>query len=107
MADALPWTPLPDGVRLQVRLTPKSSRDEVDGFAALSDGRPILKARVRAIPEDGAANKALTELLAKTLGTPKSSVEVEGGKKDRLKTVKIQGDAKALGAALEKLPGLD
>ena len=51
-----PWTVTVDGLLLAVRLTPKGGRDEVNGIETLSDGRAVLKARVRALPEDGAAN---------------------------------------------------
>ena len=40
---------------LTVRLTPKSSRDEIVGVEAFG-GEAVLKARVRALPEDGRAN---------------------------------------------------
>jgi len=57
----------------------KGGRDALEGFEALSDGRSVLKARVRAAPEDGRANAALVELVAKTLGTPKSAVSIAAG----------------------------
>jgi uncharacterized protein len=41
---------------LSVRLTPKASRDEVDGVALLADGRAALEVHVRAIPEHSKAN---------------------------------------------------
>ena len=60
----LPWR-LGDGcVILRVRLTPKSSKDAVDGIETTAEG-PALKARVRAVPSDGEANAALLTLLAK------------------------------------------
>lgn len=102
-ASSQPWTLLSDGVRLQVHLTPKSSRDALEGVTVQPDGQSVLKARVRALPEDGEANKALTDLIAKAIRQPKSSVEVEGGRKNRLKTVRISGDATAIAIALEAL----
>ncbi len=51
------------GLMLPVRLTPKSSRDEIVGIEAFG-GETVLKARVRALPEDGRANEALTKLIA-------------------------------------------
>jgi len=56
-----------DGVTLPVRLTPKSSRDEVAGIEDYG-GECVLKARVRAVPEAGRANEALETLIAKWLG---------------------------------------
>ncbi len=62
----------------------------------LADGREVALARVRAVPEDGAANAALIALLAKTFGRPKSAVSIVRGATQRLKQVRIDGDADAL-----------
>ena len=50
--------PSGEGCRLLVRLTPKSSRDGLDGIDTLADGRLFLKARVRAVPEKGKAKRS-------------------------------------------------
>ena len=88
---------------LFVRLTPKSSRDEITGFETLADGRTVLKARVRAVPQDGEANAALVRLLAKALHITASSVRIEAGASGRLKTLHLQGDAEILAAGLARL----
>lgn len=88
------------GISLRVRLTPKSSRDAVDGIAAQSDGTEHLAARVRAVPDKGQANAALEKLLADWLGVPRASVAVTGGATSRLKTVSIAGDGAALAERL-------
>lgn len=77
------------GVELFVRLTPKSSRDAIEGTSVSADGRSHLKARVRAVPEDGKANAALVKLVAKTFKAPVSSVIIISGQTARLKTVRI------------------
>ena len=77
-----------DGVMLPVRLTPKSSRDEVAGIEDYG-GECVLKARVRAVPEAGRANEALETLIAKWLGLPPSTVTVAHGAKSRLKQVAV------------------
>ena len=59
------------GIMLPVRLTPKSSRDEIVGIEAFG-GETVLKARVRALPEDGRANEALAKLIAHWLKLPPS-----------------------------------
>ena len=38
------------GIVLSVRLTPKSSRDAVEGGGRLSDGTEVALARVRGLP---------------------------------------------------------
>lgn len=85
-----------------VRLTPKGGRDALDGLETMSDGRVVLKARVRAVPEDGRANEALVELLASKLDTPRRSVSIASGHTGRLKKLVVAGDPARLIAALEK-----
>lgn len=92
---------MPQGLRLAVRLTPNADRDGLDGIAELADGRLVLKARVRAVPEKGRANKALAALLAKSINAPKSCVTLESGETRRVKTFLLQGDCEALEAKLK------
>ena len=80
---------------LPVRLTPKSSRDEIVGIEDFG-GEAMLKARVRAVPEDGRANEALEKLIARWLKVPPSLVSVTQGSKSRQKQVMIEGDAETL-----------
>lgn len=80
-----------EGVRLRVRLTPAGGADRLDGVAVDAAGEAYLKARVRAAPEDGAANAALVALLAKTLGLAKSAVRIERGHTARVKLVAAAG----------------
>ena len=63
----------------------------------------MLLARVRALPEDGAANAALIALLAKSLRLPKSSLVLDSGSKGRVKTVIATGEPAVLAAALARL----
>ncbi len=85
-----------DGLDLCVRLTPKSSRDELCGVEASADGKVHVKARVRAVPEKGAGNVALEKLIARSLGVPATTVEVVAGGTARLKTVRIGGEPQEL-----------
>ncbi|MCO5145156.1 MAG: DUF167 family protein [Aquamicrobium sp.] len=91
------------GFDLFVRLTPKSARDGLEGVETAADGRRHVKARVRAVPEDGKANKALIKLLAKELGVPASRIAIVAGETARLKTVCIEGEAEQLEPALRAL----
>ena len=90
----------PDGLDLFVRLTPRSSTDAIEGIGEASDGNVHLVARVRAVPEKGAANAALEKLIANWLGIPKSSARVVSGSTARLKTVRLTGDADTLAASV-------
>ncbi|CCV10790.1 DUF167 family protein [Mesorhizobium sp. STM 4661] len=94
-----------DGVDLFVRLTPKAAMDRLEGIEISADGRSHLKARVRAVPEDGAANQALERLVAKALDVPASAVSIIAGGTARLKTLRISGDAAALAKTIELLSG--
>ena len=96
-----PWTAANGGLLLDVRLTPKGGHDALDGIAPLADGRAVLKARVRAAPHEGAANAALTRLIAKAAGVPASRVSIVSGTTARIKRVRIAGEPRAIAAALE------
>lgn len=100
---ARPFEERPGGIRIHVRLTPRGGRDSLDGAEALSDGRTVLKARVRAAPEKGLANAALEGLVAKALGVPKSLTSVVAGGTSRLKTVEVAGDTARLAKTMEEM----
>jgi uncharacterized protein (TIGR00251 family) len=91
------------GVSVRIRLTPKGGRDALGGRVELADGDEALAARVAAPPVEGAANKALIKLVAKSFGVPKSSVEIASGETSRLKTLRIAGDPMALAAKAREL----
>jgi uncharacterized protein len=98
--DRKPWRHGAACVIAHFRLTPKSSKDAIDGLAETSDG-PAFQARVRAVPEDGAANAALEELVARWLDVPKRSVSLVTGGKSRFKSLRIAGDTAALDEILQ------
>ena len=102
---AFPWTVTSSGLSIAIRLTPKGGRDAIDGIETLSDGRPVLKARVRAAPTEGEANAALISLLAKTLDVPRRTVTLAAGETARIKRIAIECDGAALAARLERLVG--
>src|SRR5438132_14295769 len=56
----------------------------------LGEHAGALKVAVTAPPEDGRANKALAQLLAKTLGFKRSQVELLSGETSRKKRYLIQ-----------------
>ena len=95
MRAGLPWRHGDAGVIVYFRLTPKSSKNAVDGLQDTAEG-PAFQARVRAVPENGAANSALELLVAEWLGVPKRSVQLASGGKSRLKSVAIGGDTDQL-----------
>ena len=93
----------PDRIEIRIRLTPRSSLDAVEGIRAASDGTEHIAARVRAVPEKGAANAALEKLVAGWLGVPGRQVSLTGGATSRIKTVTVTGDVVALAATVNRL----
>lgn len=107
----LPWRRSDTGIVVRFRLTPRSSRTAIDGIGVTAEG-PAVLARVNAVPEDNAANAALTGLVAAWLERPKRDIALVGGAKSRIKSVAVAGDPDALGRLLaEKMaairPGAD
>lgn len=99
----LPFRERAHGLALRVRVTPRGGRNAVEGVEALSDGSPVLKLRVRAAPEGGAANEAARKLLAKALGIPAAALALTAGASARIKTFSVAGDKASLAAALSRL----
>lgn len=97
-----PFSETAEGLRVAVRLTPKASRDQIQGLADEAGGGRVLKVSVTAVPEDGKANAALIKLLAKQWKLPKTSIAIAAGATDRRKTLLISGDAAALRHRLEE-----
>ncbi|MBR1088730.1 DUF167 domain-containing protein [Bradyrhizobium manausense] len=98
-----PWRNSSTGVSIALRVTPRGGRDGIDGIEQLSDGRSVLKVRVRAIADGGEANRAVLALLAKSLGVPKASVSLLSGATSRLKQVAVDGDPAGLSRALREI----
>ena len=73
-------------VTIFVKVVPGSSRDRIVG--PLGDE---LKIAVSAPPTGGAANKAVLELLASTLGIPKRNVELISGPANARKQIRVRG----------------
>jgi uncharacterized protein (TIGR00251 family) len=83
-------------VRVEFEVTPRASRARIDGPADEADGSKVLKVAVTAPPEDGKANRAVIELMAKEWKLPKSAFEIASGATGKRKSVAITGDSMAL-----------
>ena len=70
-----------------MRVQPRAARSEIVGWRA--DG--ALGIRVAAPPVEGAANAAVTALLAGALGVRGSAVTIEHGARGRDKLVRVAG----------------
>ncbi len=69
----------------------------------LSDGRAVLKVRVRAAPTEGEANEALCRLIAKSVGVPLRDVALVARHRAHQAAGRYPGDSPTLFAALEKI----
>jgi len=74
-----------------VRVTPRASRP-----AFLAGTPEHFAVRLAALPVEGAANAALTLLVAKTFGVAKRDVRLIAGDTARIKRLTIAGDASVL-----------
>ena len=83
------------GLTFAVRVVARAS---FSGIAGEHDG--ALRVRIAAPPVEGAANRELIKVLAKSFKLPKNAVEIVSGVNSKRKTVRIHG-AKA--AKLEQL----
>ncbi len=78
--------PSATGVRLQLKVQPRASRD------AVGEGEGTeLKVWVTAPPVDSAANEAVCRLVAETLGCRRGAVQLLRGASSRRKVVEVQG----------------
>ena len=94
------FTETPEGVILNVRAQPRSSKAGLDGLW----GEDAVKVRIRSAPVDGKANKELIETLADAFDVPKSAVEFKGGETSKTKRILLAGlDAESVAKILEKL----
>jgi uncharacterized protein (TIGR00251 family) len=73
------------GAAMAVHITPRSRKNELSGVSP--DG--TLRVRLAAPPVEGAANKALLELLAHILGVRVTTLEIIAGEKGKDKIVSV------------------
>ena len=82
----IPYRTASDGIIIEVKVTPRSSKKGVAGVVG-----NCLAVKLTAPPVDGEANAQLIEVLADHFNIRKSSVEVIKGLSSRQKTVKLRG----------------
>jgi len=99
-----PWRGSPAGIRVLVRVSPRSAREGVEGLVETAQGG-ALAVRVRAVAEKGEANRAVEKVIAAWIGVGRRSVAVSAGGRSRLKTVEIVGEPAALAALIETRAG--
>ncbi len=80
------FTETPEGVILNVKAQPRSSRAGLDGLVG-----DAVKVRVRSAPVDGKANKELAETIADAFGLAKSRVSFKSGETSKTKRLLLSG----------------
>lgn len=80
------FTETDDGIILNVKAQPRSSKAGIDGI--LGDA---VKVRIKCAPVDGKANKELIETLADAFKVSKSSVMFKGGETSKTKRLLVKG----------------
>jgi uncharacterized protein len=75
-----------NGTYIAMKVQPRASKNEIG--PALGDE---LKVKVTAPPVDAAANEAVVELIAETLGCAKGRVQIVKGNTSRHKTIFVVG----------------
>jgi uncharacterized protein (TIGR00251 family) len=88
-----------DSAVARFRVTPRSSRDAIEGADEVGE----IRIWVTAPPADGAANKAVLRLVAKTLRVPRGAVTLVSGAGSRHKRLRIEGVDTA--SVLARWPG--
>jgi uncharacterized protein (TIGR00251 family) len=82
----LPYSKAKDGVVIEVKVEPRSSRNEIVGA-----GDKIIRIKLTAPPVGGAANALLIKLLAEKFGIRKRDVVIMKGESSRHKLIKLRG----------------
>ncbi|MCA0940438.1 DUF167 domain-containing protein [Yangia mangrovi] len=72
------------GTVLELRVTPKASRNEI------REEEGQIRVYVTTVPENGKANEAVVKLLSKALGVPKSRLTLTRGATSRDKAFRVE-----------------
>lgn len=81
-------------MKIALKVTPGARKNEILGWEEdyPQIGR-VLRVKIAAPPVEGKANKEIVTFMAKTLGIPKSAVELLHGSTGRIKLIQIPDGA--------------
>jgi uncharacterized protein len=82
----IPFTKTRDGIRIEVKVEPRSSRKGIAGTMG-----SVVKVKLTAPPVGGAANEQLIEVIAEATGARKSSIKIVRGLSSKKKVIEIAG----------------
>lgn len=91
---------------MRIRATPNASKDEILGPQIRDDGLSYLNLKVRANPNENAANEAIIAMMAKTFGVAKSKLEITSGHKSRVKIILVKSTTLSIEAASQTIMAL-
>jgi hypothetical protein len=83
----IPYKKTKNGITIEVKVEPRSSKRQITG---IMDGS-ILKVKLTAPPVEGSANEQLIELIAEATGVKKSWIRIIRGLSSKRKVVEITG----------------
>jgi len=81
-----PHSRVGDGIIIEVKIDPRSSKNEIVGVA-----ENVVRIKLTAPPVDGEANAMLVKFLAGEFGIKKSDVVIMKGASSRRKLIKLKG----------------
>ncbi len=96
--DSIPFTRTRDGIRIEVKVEPRSSKK---GLAGVLGNK--LKVKLTSPPVDGAANEQLVEVLAEAFGIKKTAVKIIRGQSSKNKVVELTGIS-SLASGISRTP---
>lgn len=81
-------------MKIALKVTPGARKNEILGWEEdyPQIGR-VLRVKIAAPPVEGKANKEIVSFMAKTLGIPKSAVELLHGSTGRIKLIQVPDEA--------------
>ena len=82
----LPYSKAKDGIIIEVKVDPRSSRNEIVGVVDKT-----VRIKLTGPPVEGAANEQLIKLLAERFDIRKSDVIIMKGESSRHKLIKLKG----------------
>ncbi len=82
----IPFKKTKDGVLIEVKVEPRSSRK---GLSGIMDN--VLKVKLTAPPVEGEANEQLIEVIAELTGVRKTDIRIVRGLSSKRKIVEIRG----------------
>ena len=96
------WRAAPEGVTVLVKVHPCSRRPGLNGRMTSAAGER-LKIAVTEAAEEGRANRAARDTLAKVLDMPRSAVQIVNGTTSREKLLTVAGNTDVLAGKLQSL----